>query len=74
MQKLSTPNFHRAPVVKLHQSLGPETKAISIHVPLKEPAISGYGNDITAAELAVDCQIEHGQVASAAFDLKFRPD
>src|ERR1700737_1265401 len=32
------------------------------------------GDDITAAQLAIDCQIEHGQVASAAFDLKFRPD
>src|SRR6266853_5689127 len=32
------------------------------------------GDDITAAKLAVDCQIEHGQVASAAFDLEFRPD
>jgi hypothetical protein len=32
------------------------------------------GDDITAAKLTVDRQIEHGQVASAAFDLEFRPD
>src|SRR5216683_2203590 len=32
------------------------------------------GDDITAAKLAVDCQIEHSQIASAAFDLEFRPD
>jgi hypothetical protein len=32
------------------------------------------GDDITAAKLAVDRQIEHGEVASAAFDLEFRPD
>ena len=28
-------------------------------------------DDVTAAELAVDCQIEHGKVASAAFNLEF---
>jgi hypothetical protein len=32
------------------------------------------GNDITAPKLAVDCQIEHGQVASAAFNLELRSD
>jgi hypothetical protein len=32
------------------------------------------GDDITAAKLAIDRQIEHGEVASAAFDLGFRPD
>jgi hypothetical protein len=32
------------------------------------------GDDIAAAKLAVDRQIEHRQVASAAFDLEFRPD
>src|SRR6266851_4206197 len=32
------------------------------------------GDDITATQLAVDRQVEHGEVASAAFDLKFRPD
>jgi hypothetical protein len=31
-------------------------------------------DDVTATKLAVDSQIEHGQVASAIFDLKFRPD
>jgi hypothetical protein len=30
--------------------------------------------DVTATKLAVDRQIEHGKVASATFDLKFRPD
>ena len=32
------------------------------------------GDHITSTKLAVDCQIEHGQIASAALDLKFRPD
>jgi len=32
------------------------------------------GDDITAAKLTVDRQIEHGEVASAAFDLEFCPD
>jgi hypothetical protein len=31
-------------------------------------------DDVTATELAVDCQIEHGNVASAAFNLKLCPD
>jgi hypothetical protein len=33
-----------------------------------------YGYDITPAELAVDRQIEHREVACAAFDLELRPD
>src|SRR6516165_8903705 len=36
--------------------------------------IDSHGNNITAAKLAVDRQIEHGEVASAAFDLEFGPD
>jgi hypothetical protein len=32
------------------------------------------GDDITAAKLAVDCQVEHGEVASAAFYLELGPD
>jgi hypothetical protein len=32
------------------------------------------GNNITATKFAVDCQIEHGEVASAAFDLELCPD
>jgi hypothetical protein len=31
-------------------------------------------DDVTATQLAVDSQIEHGKVPSAAFDLEFRPD
>jgi hypothetical protein len=31
-------------------------------------------DDVTATQLAVDRQIEHGKVPSAAFDLEFRPD
>jgi hypothetical protein len=31
-------------------------------------------DDVTATELAVDRQIEHGEVPSAAFDLEFGPD
>jgi hypothetical protein len=32
------------------------------------------GDDVTATKFAVDRQIEHGKVASVAFDLKLRPD
>jgi hypothetical protein len=32
------------------------------------------GNDVAATKLAVDRQIEHGEVASAALDLKLCPD
>ena len=32
------------------------------------------GDDIATTKLAVDCQIEHSQIASAALDLEFRPD
>jgi len=32
------------------------------------------GDDIATTKLAVDCQIEHGEVASASFDLELRPD
>src|SRR5450432_723278 len=31
-------------------------------------------DDVTATQLAVDRQIEHGEVPCAAFDLEFRPD
>ena len=33
-----------------------------------------HGDDITAAQLAVDRQIEHGEVAGAPFDLELRPN
>src|SRR5262245_26255552 len=31
-------------------------------------------DDVTAAKLAVDCQIEHRKVTNSAFDLELRPD
>jgi len=31
-------------------------------------------DDVTATKLTVDCQIEHGKVASATFDLELRTD
>ena len=31
-------------------------------------------DDVTAAKLAVDRQIEHGKIANATLDLEFRPD
>jgi len=30
------------------------------------------GNDVAATKLAVDCQIEHGEVTNSAFDLELR--
>jgi hypothetical protein len=32
------------------------------------------GDDITTPKLAIDCQVEHGKVASAALDLELCPD
>jgi hypothetical protein len=40
-------------------------------VPAGDDILDPNGNDITAAKLAVDRQIEHGEVTSAAFDLEF---
>jgi hypothetical protein len=43
-------------------------------VPAGSDILDPDGDNITAAKLTVDRQIEHGEVASAAFDLEFRPD
>src|SRR5207244_11139919 len=43
-------------------------------VPAGGDILDPNGDDITAAKLTIDCQIEHGEVASAALDLEFRPD
>jgi hypothetical protein len=42
--------------------------------PPKPRAVRVVGADVTATKLAVDRQIEHGKVASAAFDLEFSSD
>jgi hypothetical protein len=38
-------------------------------IPTGSDILDPDGDDITAAKLAVDRQIEHGEIASAAFDL-----
>jgi len=43
-------------------------------VPTGSDILHPHGDDITATKLAVDCQIEHGEVANAAFDLELCPD
>jgi hypothetical protein len=43
-------------------------------VPAGSDILDPHGDDITTAKLAVDRQIEHREVASAPFDLEFRPD
>jgi hypothetical protein len=43
-------------------------------VPARSDILAPDCDDITATKLAVDRQIENGKVASAAFDLKLRPD
>jgi hypothetical protein len=43
-------------------------------VPTGSDILDPYGYDIKAAKFTVDCQIEHREVACAAFDLEFRPD
>jgi len=42
--------------------------------PAGSDILDADGDDITAAKLTVYRQIEHGEVASAAFDLEFRAD
>jgi len=51
----------------------PDCRAIR-RVPAGGDILDPDGNDVTAAKLTVDRQIEHGEVASTAFDLEFRPD
>jgi hypothetical protein len=43
-------------------------------LPARRDILHPHCDDVTATKLAVDRQIEHGKVASAAFDLEFRPD
>jgi hypothetical protein len=43
-------------------------------VPAGGDILDPDGRDITPSKLTVDCQIEHGKVASAALDLEFCPD
>jgi hypothetical protein len=43
-------------------------------VPAGGDILDPDGDDVTATQLAVNRQIEHGKVARAAFNLEFRPD
>jgi hypothetical protein len=43
-------------------------------VPARSDILDPDCDNVTTTKLAVDRQIEHGKVASAAFDLEFRPD
>jgi hypothetical protein len=43
-------------------------------VPAGSDTLYPDDDDITATKLAVDCQIEHGEVASAVLDLELCPD
>ncbi|HEY8670395.1 MAG TPA: hypothetical protein VIL63_06130 [Terriglobales bacterium] len=43
-------------------------------VPAGGDILDPDGDDVTAAKLTVDRQIEHRKVASATFDLEFCPD
>jgi hypothetical protein len=46
------------------------TVARSAVYPASGDVLDPDSDDITATKLAVDCQIEHGEVANAAFDLR----
>jgi hypothetical protein len=61
------------------KSDGPASFLLSNRCAIRRVAAGGDvlnpdGNDVTAAKLAVDCQIEHREVANSAFDLELRPD
>src|SRR5579859_3904368 len=43
-------------------------------VPTCGDILDPKGDDITTTKLAIDCQVEHGQIASAALYLELRPD
>ncbi len=43
-------------------------------VPARSDILDPDCNNVTATKLAINRQIEHGKVASATFDLEFRPD
>jgi hypothetical protein len=43
-------------------------------VPVGGDILDPDGDDVTTSKLAVDRQVEHGEVASAAFDLEFRSE
>jgi hypothetical protein len=51
-----------------------DINSFGYRVPAHSDILAPDCDDITATKLAVDRQIEHGKVASAAFDLKLRPD
>ena len=43
-------------------------------VPARSDILDPDCNNVTATKLAINRQIEQGKVASATFDLEFRPD
>src|ERR1700731_4882698 len=51
----------------------PDGSAIR-RIPAGGDILDPDGDDVAATKLAVDCEIEHGEVASAALDLKLCPD
>ncbi len=61
------------------ESDGPTSFLLSNGCAIRRVAAGGdildpYGDDVAAAKLAVDRQIEHREVANSAFDLELRPD
>src|SRR5262249_60846925 len=51
------------------------TNGSSLHrVPIGSNVLDPEGDDITTAQLAVDGQVKHRQLANAAFDLQLRAD
>src|SRR5260370_2980911 len=61
------------------KSDGPPSFLLSNRCAIRRVAAGGDildpdGDDVTAAKLAVDRQIEHREVANSAFDLQLRPD
>jgi hypothetical protein len=51
-----------------------ESLSATTERPLRSDILYFDRHNITATKLAVDHQIEHGNVAGPAFDLEFRPD
>jgi hypothetical protein len=51
----------------------PDGRAVE-GVPVWGDVIDSYGHDVTAAKLAVDREIEQGEIARSPFELQLRPN
>ena len=51
----------------------PDRRAVE-SVAIRGDVIDAYSHDVTASKLAVDREVEQGEIARSPFNLQFRPD